>query len=84
MYVKERRKVKVSNIIVTLEMTLYHISSNKCQGAYFKFQLKEWVLIRRRALNQVAAYFFPLNKLENGPGVPRKFTAFYTERAAIR
>ena len=41
MYVKERRKVKVSNIIVTLEMTPYHISSNKCQGAYFKFQLKE-------------------------------------------
>ena len=66
-------------------MTPFHIFSNKCRSAYFKFQLKEWVLIQRGAMNRGGAYFFfPLNKLENGAGVPNKFTASYTKRAAIR
>ena len=31
-----------------------------------------------------ALIFLSLHKLENGPGVPRKFTEFYTKQAAIR
>ena len=71
--------------MVTLEMTLYHVSSNKCQSAYFQISTKRMGTYPKKGTeSRGRLFFFPLNKLENGQGVPSKFTASYTKRAAIR
>ena len=67
----------------TLSTGVYRISSSKCPGAYFKFQLKRWAFVGRRALNREERLLrFPLNKLEDDLVVPGKFTAF-TKSTAI-
>ena len=51
-----RDKEKGDQNVLKLAKIEYLISSKKRPSAYFKLQLKEWVLIRRRALNRGGAY----------------------------
>ena len=51
-----RGKEKGEQNVLKLAQIGYRISSKKRPGAYFKFQLKGWALIRRRALNRGGAY----------------------------
>ena len=51
-----RDREKGGRNVLKLAKIEYRISSKKCRGAYFKFQLKGWALIRRRALNRGGAY----------------------------
>ena len=68
-----RDEEKGDRILLKLANIEYRISSKKRPGAYFKFQLKGWTFIRRRALNREGSL---LNELENGLVVPGKFTVF--------
>jgi len=51
-----RDKEKGDQNVLKLAKIEYRISSKKRPGAYFKFQLKGWALIRRRTLNRGGAY----------------------------
>ena len=51
-----RDKEKGDQNVLKLAKIEYRISSKKHPGSYFKFQLKGWALIRRRALNRGGAY----------------------------
>ena len=51
-----RDEEKGDQNVLKLAKIEYCISSKKRPGAYFKFQLKGWALIRRRALNRGGAY----------------------------
>ena len=54
-------------------MTLYHVSSNKCQGAYFQISTKRMGTYPKKGTeSRGRLFFFPLNKPENGQGVPRE------------
>ena len=74
-----RDREKGNQIVLKWAKIEYRTSSKKRPGAYFKFQLKGWALIRRRALNREGSL---LNELENNLVVPGKFTVF-TKSAAI-
>ena len=56
----------------SLHASVYRVPFKKCPGAYFKFQLKRWAFIGRRALNRGERLLrFPWRDV---PGIITAFT----------